>query len=62
MAKPKVHSAKIGTIPALIILRRAYKLKVGLMVEFRDWKKPHTWRRGKIDQINPDGHLFISLF
>jgi hypothetical protein len=62
MKKPKVYPAKVGTIPALIVLRRSYNLREGLRIEFRDWKSPHAWRRGKIDKINPDGHLFISLF
>jgi hypothetical protein len=59
--QPKTYSVKVGTIPAAIVLRRAYKLRVGLKIEFRDWKRPRAWQRGKIERINPDGYMFISL-
>jgi len=60
MSKPKLYSCKIGTVPALVILRYNYKLVPGKRIEVR-YPQPNTkWQTVMIDRINPDGYFFAS--
>lgn len=50
---PKIWSAKVGTIPMLIVLRYNYNLEIGNVVWFRD-KDQREWHKGRIEDIHTD--------
>lgn len=56
------RSCKVGTQPALVLLKDAAPPVVGTRVEFRYF--PDTWgewQTGFIDRVNDDGYFFMSL-
>ncbi|QBC45863.1 hypothetical protein [Iodobacter fluviatilis] len=61
MAKAKIHSCKVGTQPALVILKGNTKPALGKVISFRDAKNGSPWRTGLVDRINPDGYFFMAL-
>ncbi len=62
-----VRYCKLGTMPAFVILRRRYKLRAGLKVEYREVDAEgepyqgnrYQWHRGIIDRVQSD-FFFMS--
>lgn len=48
---PKIWSAKVGTIPMLIVLRYNYKLKIGKTVLWRKEGSGEKYHQGRIEDI-----------
>lgn len=62
MAKPKLHSCKVGTQPWLVVLRGRSRPAVGRRLWFRRWDgSPGTWTSGIVTKINSDGYFFVDL-
>lgn len=60
-SKPKTYHVKLGTMPAEIVIRGRPKLEKGASIWFRHAKgNTGVWTHGIIDDINPDGFMFIS--
>ena len=55
----KEHSAKVGTIPTIIIVRGRLCKRVGAWITFRRASPGTAWERGIIDRVNEDGYMFI---
>lgn len=49
----KIYSAKIGTIPALIMLRYNYKLRVGQNILWRYPEPGFKYEHGTVDNTFP---------
>ena len=63
----KLRWVKLGTVPTPIQLRRAYKLRPGLRIEYRQlllssrgvWEPAEGWAIGLVDRVN-NGTVFVS--
>ena len=59
--KPKLHPAKVGSQPWLIVLKGASKPAVGRDITFRRYDNRFRWLVGRVTQLHEDGHMFIDL-
>ena len=56
----KYHNCKLGTIPARVQLRYAYKIRKGLRIVYREDVHGSKWSNGIITKVNSDGYFFID--
>lgn len=50
--KGKTYSAKIGTIPKLVVASRNYEIEPGSIIKVRDNDKAHRWYEVRVTEIN----------
>jgi hypothetical protein len=58
--KPKVYSCKIGTIPALVVIKGNSKSAINKKLAVRYAKNGEAYFNVIVDKINPDGYFFAN--
>ena len=57
----ELRPCKLGTMPALIQLRFGYRIREGLLIQFRHGGEGYEkWHVGRVWKVNPDGYFFVE--